>query len=89
MDEIRNVLLREWDPIGVIDIPEAQDEYDSYIGGVYGLLASRASAAQVAEHLRKIEFEQMGLGRATVELLLPVAEKLVALDVTPGGGSVA
>ena len=31
---IRGVLMAEWDPIGVSDIPEAADEYDSYIGGV-------------------------------------------------------
>ncbi len=28
---IRKILMEEWDPIGVSDIPEAQDEYDSYI----------------------------------------------------------
>jgi hypothetical protein len=31
---IRRVLMERWDPIGVNGIPEAQDEYDSYIGGV-------------------------------------------------------
>jgi hypothetical protein len=34
-ESIRLVLLRDWDPIGVQDVPEAQDEYDSYVGGVY------------------------------------------------------
>lgn len=29
-----------WDPIGVKDEPNAQDEYDSYLGGVYELLVS-------------------------------------------------
>ena len=26
---IREILLRDWDPVGVADVPEAQDEYDS------------------------------------------------------------
>ncbi len=33
-ESIRQVLLREWDPIGVRDVAEAQDEYDGYVGGV-------------------------------------------------------
>ncbi len=39
-DSIRQVLLHDWDPIGVADEPAAQDEYDAYVGGVYRLLAS-------------------------------------------------
>jgi hypothetical protein len=34
-------LLKEWDPIGVGQIPEAQDEYDSYVPDVYKLLITR------------------------------------------------
>jgi len=32
--QIRRVLMEEWDAIGVSDIPEAADEYDSYVGEV-------------------------------------------------------
>ena len=39
--EIRRVLMTVWDPIGVRDEPNAQDEYDSYLGGVFGLLTRR------------------------------------------------
>ena len=60
-DDIRAVLLRAWDPIGINDVPEAQDEYDSYVGGVYRLLASGASEDQLIEHLRRIETTSMGL----------------------------
>jgi hypothetical protein len=58
---IRDLLLHHWDPIGIVDVPEAQDEYDSYVGGVYRLLASGASIDQLVEHLREIETIQMGL----------------------------
>lgn len=40
--KIRAILMAKWDPIGVSEVPEAADEYDSYIGGVYELLAEGA-----------------------------------------------
>jgi hypothetical protein len=78
---IANVLLREWDPIGVKNEHQARDEYDRYVGGVYRLLASGASPQKVAEHLCKVEAEWMGFTRASPSQLLPVAEKLCGLDV--------
>jgi hypothetical protein len=33
--EIRRVLLTVWDPIGIRDESNAQDEYDGYLGGVF------------------------------------------------------
>ena len=77
------MLLHEWDPIGVAEYPEAQDEYDSYVGDVYHLLASGASAVEIAQHLYEIEVGPMGFDkRSTAPAdLLPVAEKLLRLDV--------
>ncbi len=31
-ETIRDVLVHDWDPVGVGGVPEAQDEYDSYVG---------------------------------------------------------
>lgn len=39
-DSIRALLLGEWDPIGINDVPEARDEYDAYVRGVHKLLAA-------------------------------------------------
>jgi hypothetical protein len=75
------ILLHDWDPIGVRDVPEAQDEYDSYVGGVYRLLVSGASPQAVAEHLCAVERQGMALGQRRPADLLPVAEKLCRLDV--------
>lgn len=58
---IRTVLLTEWDPIGVSQIPEAQDEYDSYVGGVYRLLITHVDRRGLFLHLWQIETEHMGL----------------------------
>lgn len=78
---IRQVLLHEWDPIGVAGIPEAQDEYDSYVGGVYRLLALGASDEQIAEHLWEIETVTMGLPAIERSRLHPVVQKLRTIDV--------
>jgi hypothetical protein len=50
-----------WDPIGIKDEPNAQDEYDGYLGGVYELLVSGASDENIQEHLWRIATERMGL----------------------------
>ena len=79
-DQIRAILLADWDPIGVA-IPEAVDEYDAYIGGIYRLLFSRASVEQVAGHLHEIVISSMGLFSRGPEDHRDVAQKLCALDV--------
>jgi hypothetical protein len=81
---IGHLLLQEWDPIGVREEPECIDEYDSYVGGVYRLLASHASAEVLAEHLAHIERDSMGFEKSTATPLLPLARKLLQLDVTLG-----
>jgi hypothetical protein len=63
--------MAEWDPIGVKDVPEAADEYDSYIGGMFDLLERKASEHELAEYLRRIEVDRMGLVRASGEPLMP------------------
>jgi hypothetical protein len=58
---IRRVFLEEWDPIGVREEPNAQDEYDSYLGGMVSLLERNASTEEIAGYLREIETDCMGL----------------------------
>ena len=58
-----------------------EDEYDSYVGGVYRLLASGASANQIIEYLFEIQTTRMGLA-ANREGLKDVAEKLTNLEVS-------
>ncbi|HYD49008.1 MAG TPA: hypothetical protein VEB21_11700 [Terriglobales bacterium] len=81
---IRQILLNDWDPVGVKDVPEAHDEYDSYVVDVYRLLLSGATEEQIADHLWHIEAAEIGLSRVgDLEELLPAARKLRALDVGP------
>jgi hypothetical protein len=79
MASIRDVLTKDWNPIGFPGLPE--DEYDAHIGGVYRLLASGAAEQAVADHLANLEAENMGLRRPSATDLLPVARKLLSLGV--------
>jgi len=83
-EAIRQVLISQWDPIGVMDDPEwPRDEYDSYIGEIYRYLARGESAELIARHLCFIEDTMMGLGRVPESARLPVAQALKAIDVSP------
>ena len=76
-DNIRTVLVHDWNPIG-FDVP--RDEYDAYIGGVYRLLFQGASIPDIANHLASVESLQIGFD-VTVESLHAIATKLQAIDI--------
>lgn len=77
--KIREVLLKEWDPIGIQDIPEAQDEYDDYVRDVYSILIFRKPVSEMLEYLLWLETEHMGL-TADKQRAQSIAEKLIALN---------
>lgn len=60
-DYIAKVLLQEWDPIGIREYPEAQDEYDSYVEGVLRLLETDAPDKALIDHLLEIETDTIGV----------------------------
>lgn len=78
---ISDILQRHWDPIGVRDNPAAQAEYDAYVGGVYRLIATGASPRELAEHLARVETERLGYQDTDPKMLIPVAKKLLKLNV--------
>ena len=49
--DIERILLREWDPIGVRDVPGAEDEYDGYAFRIFTMLKSHAPEADVGENM--------------------------------------
>jgi hypothetical protein len=59
--EIRRILLQDWDPIGVSHVPEAQDEYDSYVGEIHGMLIRHEAKHKLFDHLWWIETKHMCL----------------------------
>jgi len=79
---ISDILQRHWDPIGINDDPDAQGEYDAYVGGVYRLIASGASPRELAEYLVRVETERLGYQDSDPRMLIPVAKKLLKLNVS-------
>lgn len=78
--KIRDILLTEWDPIGVSAIPEAKDEYDGYILDIASMLASKKSVDEICSYLLWAEAEHMGLSADRQKANL-VAAKLSALSI--------
>lgn len=58
VDEVLHYL---WDPIGVSGVPEARDEYDSYVPHVFSLLIHGADAQAITDFLQNTETVTMGL----------------------------
>lgn len=81
-EKIREVLMQHWDPIGVSHVPEAADEYDSYIGSVYRLLTTHTTDTELIDYLHKTETHTMGLTRSgTRDHLKTVVAQLRKIDV--------
>lgn len=80
--EIRRVFLDAWDPIGIQDEPNAQDEYDGYIGQIYDLLVSGAPDTELVDYLSWAVTEHMGLDRSK-EDMLPTLEELRKIKLLP------
>ena len=61
---VEEVLHYLWDPIGVSAVPEARNEYDSYLSTVFSLLTSGAGTEQMADYLESVATERMGFSMA-------------------------
>ncbi len=72
---IHDILLHEWDPIGVAGTEEAKDEYDAYIYDMLVLLGNNATEKEFFDFLWSIETEHMGLP-GNRELTQKIASKL-------------
>ena len=58
---VRELLRREWDPIGVYGFDGADNEYDSYVAVILQLLEKRDSVDEIFDFLSWVEVEHMGL----------------------------
>ena len=76
---IHNILITEWDPIGAKNHPQAQDEYDNYVGGICRLLMEGVDEVRMSHHLRRLERDSMGLSAQDDGRSHRVAEMLLAL----------
>lgn len=82
--DIKKILLRDWDPIGISLVSEVKDddnEYDSYIPDVYALLNSGKNVDEISKYLMSVEINRMGITPDQGEDMRvnKVAEKLVSI----------
>ena len=82
--EIRRVLLQVWDPIGVKNAPDAQDEYDSYVGNLYEFLVEGSSDSEIAKYLDSVAVEGMGFSTSPVSVTNETVRALRAIPLVSG-----
>jgi hypothetical protein len=81
---IDEVLHYVWDPIGVAGVPQARDEYESYVPQVFQLLKGTADGKDVADYLLWLSTEHIGTGpnpshdAEVVDVLLAWRDHLIA-----------
>ncbi|HTW78972.1 MAG TPA: hypothetical protein VME23_05420 [Terracidiphilus sp.] len=80
---MRRVLLDTWDPIGIQDEPNAQDEYDAYIGDIFDLLVAGAPDSKILDYLFWAAHEHMGLDSSRREDMLPTVAELRKIGISP------
>ena len=78
-ERVGEILHYVWDPIGVTGVPQARDEYDSYVPLVVKMLIDGRKKEEIAEHLSGIEGGHMGLtvSAKSREHAVKVAEALI------------
>lgn len=76
---VREILLREWDPLGVGENPHCFKEYDSYALTVCRHLIEGADKFKLAAYLGQVCAVGMGLSHTDSERDERVARRLLAL----------
>jgi hypothetical protein len=82
---VRDILFREWDPIGVNSRAGAEDEYDGYAPGVCRLLRRGANERGLTAHLGRLRRVSMGLSVPDETADRRVASRLLALMAPRAG----
>ena len=77
--EVGSILIRDWDPIGVKNITDLQDEYDAYIGRIMKKLLAGCTSIEIVSLLRSIEHKEIGCSTNSA-VRYGVANKLMALS---------
>jgi hypothetical protein len=61
LDELKRLLLREWDPLGLSDCDGAECHYDPYAYRVLEMLAEDADMFAVASYLNSVVTTELSL----------------------------
>lgn len=77
---VREVLLRDWDPIGIKTNEECIGEYDLYVTKVCRLLQLGVDEYRLTKQLTRFQSGSMGLTVVDEDLNRRVAKKLIGLN---------
>lgn len=75
LEDINSELLFNWDPIGVSNLPETQDEYLHYSESIYKIVSHSKDYCDLFEYLWFLETKHMGLD-GNYEKTLDFSKKL-------------
>ena len=78
-EQIRQILLNDWDPSNASRFEAARGEYDSYIEPLHEMIQRRASEQEIVDYLHERELESMCFPSLGTQRLRPVARKLLNL----------
>jgi hypothetical protein len=76
---VRDVLFREWDPIGVNGNELCRDEYDSYAPTICRWLREGVDEHKLAAHLSQLQRASMRMSDIDADLDRRVARRLLSL----------
>ena len=76
---VKEVLFRDWDPIGVNDSDLCRNEYDSYTGTICRYFLEGADEYKLVAHLRRLQRDEMGLSKIDEDRDRRVVRTLLAL----------
>lgn len=82
--DIRTVLIKDWDPIGIGENSALRDEYDGYIAPIIQILMHDPSIESIISFLKEIEYKDMGIDIIDTKCLNSTATKLIRIrDIYP------
>ena len=79
LNAVREVLFREWNPIGVSDNELCSNEYDSYAPTICQWLRDGVDEYRLTSHLNELQRNGMGMSSIDEELDRKIARRLIAL----------
>jgi hypothetical protein len=75
-NSIDDILWIDWDPLGVNDVEEANDEYKEYTPQIFSLKIQGADREIIAKKLYEIVKDKMGL-LGNIDHCRKVADKII------------
>lgn len=79
-NQVKEILMNDWDPIGVKNNPNAKAEYDEYALRIVGMLYNGSNENKIAEYLNMVVTQDLGLSANDI-ISKMVSKKLMGLEL--------